>query len=168
MQSYTVQAGDTVLGIAEKFGLKPETIQWANPGLEMNVDLIRPGDSLSILPVDGAIHIVTSGDTLGRIASDYKVTVDDIVGYAGNNLADANAPLSIAMKLVIPGGVKAFATQQAVTYTTGATPANARIGGGNFMWPTSGSINQRFWSGHTGVDIGAWTGAPSRRLMVAT
>jgi len=160
LQSYTVQAGDTVLGIAEKFGLKPETVQWANPELEMNVDLIRPGDSLSILPVDGAMHIVTSGDTLGSIASDYKVTVDDIVGYKGNNLADANAPLSVAMKLVIPGGVKTFTTQQAVTYETGATPANARIGGGNFMWPTSGSINQRFWSGHTGVDIGAWTGAP--------
>src|SRR4051812_48335275 len=30
IKSYTVQSGDTVLGIAEKFGLKPETIQWAN------------------------------------------------------------------------------------------------------------------------------------------
>jgi len=159
IKSYTVQAGDTVLGIAEKFGLKPETIQWANPGLEVNVDLIRPGDSLAILPTDGALHIVTSGDTLGSIASEFKVTVDDIVGYPGNNLADASAPLSIAMKLVIPGGVKAYSNQQAVTYTTGATPANARIGGGNFMWPTSGSINQRFWSGHTGVDIGAWIGS---------
>jgi len=160
-KTYTVQPGDTVLGIAEKFGLKPETIQWANPGLAQNVDLIRPGDSLAILPVDGALHIVTSGDTLGSIASEYKVSVDDIIGYKGNGLADASAALSIAMKLVIPGGTKPYVAQQSnVAYTTGATPANARIGGGNFAWPTSGSINQRFWSGHTGVDIGAWIGSP--------
>lgn len=160
MQMYTVQPGDTVLAIAEKFGLKPESVQWANPALETNVDLIRPGDSLVILPVDGALHTVTSGDTLGSIASHYKVTVEDIIGYAGNNLTDTNAPLTIASKLVIPNGVKSVVTNQAVTYTGGAAPANAKIGGGNFIWPTSGSINQRYWGGHGGIDIGAWTGAP--------
>jgi murein DD-endopeptidase MepM/ murein hydrolase activator NlpD len=160
IQSYTVQSGDTVLGIAEKFGLQPETIQWANPGLEVNADIIRPGDTLSILPVDGALHIITSGDTLGSIASEYKVTVDDIVNYPGNNLSDPNAPLTIAAKIVIPHGVKPYVNQQAVAYTAGAVPATAKIGGGNFSWPTSGSINQRFWGGHTGVDIGAWTGSP--------
>jgi murein DD-endopeptidase MepM/ murein hydrolase activator NlpD len=160
LQLYTVQPGDTVLGIAEKFGLKPETIQWANPGLEVNADLIRPGDSLAIMPINGALHTVTSGDTLGSIASQYKVTVEEIFNYPGNNLTDANASLSIAAKLVIPNGVKPFVNQQAVAYTGGAVPANARIGGGSFVWPTSGSINQRFWGGHAGVDMGAWTGAP--------
>jgi len=160
IQLYTVQSGDTVLGIAEKFGLQPETIQWANPALEANPDIIRPGDALAILPTDGALHTVTSGDTLGSIATDYEVTVDDIIGYPGNNLADVNAPLSIASKLVIPHGVKPYVGQQTVAYTSGAAPANARIGGGNFYWPTAGSINQRFWGGHTGVDLGSWTGAP--------
>ena len=160
IQAYTVLSGDTVLGIAEKFGLQPETIQWANPGLEVNVDLIRPGDSLAILPVDGALHTITSGDTLGSIANEYKVTVEDIINYPGNNLADANAPLTIASKLLIPNGVKTISNQQAVVYTSGAAPANARIGGGNFLWPASGSINQRYWGGHAGIDVGAWTGAP--------
>lgn len=161
IQLYTVQAGDTVLGIAEKFGLKPETVQWANPGLEVNADLIRPGDSISILPIDGALHTITSGDTLNSIAGKYKVTVEDIIGYAGNNLADANAPLTIAAKLVIPNGVKPFVNQQAVAYTgSSAPPANAKIGGGNFVWPAAGSINQRYWGGHAAIDIGAWTGAP--------
>ncbi len=160
MQSYTVQAGDTVLGISEKFGLRPETIQWANPGLEANADIIRPGDSLAILPIDGALHTITSGDTLGSIASDYKVSVEDIVNYPGNNLADVNAQLTIASKLVIPNGVKEFINQQAVAYTGGAVPASAKIGGGSFIWPTAGAINQRFWGGHAAVDLGAWTGAP--------
>jgi murein DD-endopeptidase MepM/ murein hydrolase activator NlpD len=162
IQQYIVQPGDTVLGIAEKFGLKPETIQWANPGLEVNADLIRPGDPVAVLPVDGALHTITSGDTLVSLANKYKVTVEDIINYPGNNLTDANAPLTIAGKLVIPNGVKPFVNQQAVAYTSGAAPApaNARIGGGNFIWPTSGSINQRYWGGHGGIDLGAWTGAP--------
>jgi murein DD-endopeptidase MepM/ murein hydrolase activator NlpD len=162
IQQYIVQPGDTVLGIAEKFGLKPETIQWANPGLEVNADLIRPGDPLNILPVDGALHTITSGDTLLSIANKYKVTVEDIINYPGNNLSGPDAPLTIAGKLVIPNGTKPFVNQQAVAYNSTASPApvNATIGGGNFVWPTSGSINQRYWGGHGGIDIGAWTGAP--------
>lgn len=62
--------------------------------------------------------------------------------------------------MVIPNGVKEFVNQQAVAYTGGAAPADAKIGGGNFVWSTSGSINQRFWGGHAAIDIGAWTGAP--------
>src|SRR5690606_18215765 len=73
IQVYIVQPGDTVLGIADKFGLKPETIQWSNPGLELNADLIRPGDPLKIPPVDGVLHTVTSGDTLLSLAAKYKV-----------------------------------------------------------------------------------------------
>jgi LysM repeat protein len=160
IQQYIVQAGDTVLGIAEKFGIKPETIQWSNPGLEVNADLIRPGDPLTILPIDGAVHVITSGDTLSSIANRYKVTVEDIIGYAPNQLPDDNAALSLGAKLIIPNGVKPFVNQQAVVYTSGAVPANARIGGGNFVWPAAGSINQRFWGGHAGIDVGAWTGAP--------
>lgn len=162
VQTYIVQPGDTVLGIAGKFGLRPETIQWSNPAIEVNADLIRPGDQLVILPVNGAIHTVTSGDTLGSIANRYKVNVEDIVGYSGNGLPDASAPLSIGAKLIIPEGTKPFAGTQGVAYTGGAVPASARIGSGSFAWPATGSINQRFWSGHAGIDIGAWTGSPVR------
>lgn len=162
IQSYIVQSGDTVLGIAIKFGLRPETIQWSNPAIEVNADLIRPGDSLTILPIDGAVHTVTSGDTLSGIASRYKVTVEDIVGYGYNGLTDAASPLTIGTKLIIPNGTKPYAGQQAVTYSGGAVPATAKIGSGNFAWPTSGSINQRYWSGHPGIDVGAWTGSPVR------
>lgn len=160
IQTYIVQPGDTVLGIAGKFGLQPETIQWSNPAIEVNADLIRPGDSLTILPIDGAVHTITSGDTLGGIANRYKVAVEDIVGFGYNELADASAPLTIGRKLIVPNGTKPFAGAQAVAYTGGAVPSSAQLGSGNFGWPASGSINQRYWSGHAAIDIGAWTGAP--------
>lgn len=158
---YTVKPGDTVLAIAEEFGLQPETIQWSNPALEQNVDLIRPGDQLTIPPVNGAVHTVTAGDTLSTLANEYRVTVEDIIGYIGNGLEDTSAALIIGQKLVIPGGSKPYVQQYAVAYS-GPVPASAKIGSGAFFWPASGPINQRYWSGHPGIDIGGWTGAPVR------
>ncbi|MBK8045981.1 MAG: LysM peptidoglycan-binding domain-containing protein [Anaerolineales bacterium] len=52
---YTVKSGDTVLGIAEKFGLQPETLMWSNSNIEQNPDRLSIGDMLRILPVDGVI-----------------------------------------------------------------------------------------------------------------
>jgi LysM repeat protein len=160
IQTYTVEPGDTVLAIAEKFGLRPETVQWSNPGLEINADLIRPGDKLNILPINGLLHTVTTGDTLTSIANKYKITVEEILNYQGNGLTGTDSPLTIGNQLVIPNGTKPFATQPAVTYTGGAVPASAKIGSGNFAWPSAGSINQDYWGGHPGFDIGGWTGAP--------
>ncbi|MGL4651009.1 MAG: LysM peptidoglycan-binding domain-containing protein, partial [Caldilineaceae bacterium] len=61
VQIYTVAAGDTVLGIAQKFGLQPETLQWSNPDLENNPDLLSIGDQVKILPLDGVLHTVRAG-----------------------------------------------------------------------------------------------------------
>ncbi len=95
VQYYTVQPGDTVLGIAQKYGLRPETVQWSNAGLEVNADMIRPGDQLRILPINGAIHVVAPGDTLSSLASKYKVAMEDIVNYPANGLEDVSAPLTV-------------------------------------------------------------------------
>lgn len=160
VQVYIVQPGDTVLGIAEKFGLKPETIQWSNPGLELNADLIRPGDPLKIPPVNGVLHTVTSGDTLTSLAAKYKVTVEEIINYKGNSLTSVDAQLAVGQPLVIPNGTKPAPAQPVVVYESTAVPTTAQIGSGNFVWPTSGSINQRYWSGHAAIDLGGWTGSP--------
>ena len=159
MQAYTVQPGDTVLGIAERFGLKPESVQWANPNLELNPDLLRVGDQLEILPVDGALHRVLANETLSAIAAKYKVSVGDIVAFGANGLADSASPISLGTNLIIPGGVKPYVAPQVFAYN-GSVPGSATKGSGAFAWPTSGSITQRFWSGHKAIDIGSWTGAP--------
>lgn len=159
IRSYTVTSGDTVLGIANKFGLKPESIQWANASLELNPDLLRIGDQLAIPPIDGVLHTVQVGDTLSSIAAKYKVDLATITGYAQNELADATAALSIGARLVVPGGVKPYVAPQVYAYN-GTIPSSAAVGSGAFVWPTSGSVTQRYWSGHKAIDIGSWTGAP--------
>lgn len=158
---YQVVQGDTVLAIAERFGLQPETIQWANPAIERNPDLLSVGDELKILPFNGVLHTVTSGDTLSGIASRYKVSVDDLINYAPNELTSASAALSIGMEIVVPNGSKPFVTQQLATSATVApAPAQALKGSGSFSWPSSGSISQRYWGGHPAIDVASWTGAP--------
>jgi len=159
IQTYVVQPGDTVLGIAQKFGLKPESIQWANADLELNPDLLRVGDQLSILPIDGALHTVKVGDTLSSIATKYKVSIEEIINYGPNNISDPSAALIVGTQLIVPGGVKPYVPPQVFAYE-GSAPTSATKGTGAFVWPTSGSVTQRFWSGHPAIDVSSWTGAP--------
>ncbi len=99
-QSYKVAAGDTLLGIAYRFGITPETILWAN---DMgNGDLLQIGDELTILPVSGVLHKVRKGDTLSGIADAYGAEAAKIV--EANLLGDGNA-LQEGQLLVIPGGM---------------------------------------------------------------
>ncbi|HMN30536.1 MAG TPA: M23 family metallopeptidase [Caldilineaceae bacterium] len=161
IEAYTVKAGDTVLAIAARFGLQPETVMWANSAIEQNPDRLAIGDQLNILPFDGVLHVVKPGDTLSGLAAKYKVDVQKIVEYSPNNLADAAVGLTIGSQIVVPGGSKPFITPpiNAPLQRAGA-PADAAVGSGSFSWPTSGNITQQFWGGHRAVDIGSWVGAP--------
>ncbi len=156
---YTVQKGDTVLAIAEKFGLRPETVQWANPTVAKNPDRLQIGDELAIPPVNGVLHAVTNGDTLSKIASAYDVDVEDIVAYAPNQLDNTAANLSVGTQIMVPDGVRRTTTQPVVqTYTEQSVPV-ASLGSGAFTWPTAGNVSQQPWSGHMAIDISSWTGA---------
>lgn len=161
IQVYSVQGGDTVLGIAAKFKVQPETLLWANPALENNPDLLRISDQLRILPIDGVLHTVKAGDSLSALASTYKVDVSQIIAYESNNLSDASAPLIIGTDIVVPGGTKPFITRQVVGTGVTAVPVPSSVSGatGNFGWPSSGSISQNYWGGHQALDIASRTGA---------
>jgi len=160
---YTVKPGDTVLDIAGKFGLQPETLMWSNGFIEQNPDRLSVGDQLRILPVDGVLHVVTRGDTLSSIADDYETDMQAIVDYAANNIASINDALPIGKEIVVPGGSKPFV---ATTYVGASSaysvsrPDGALAGSGNFSWPTAGYISQGYWGGHPAVDIAGWLGAP--------
>ena len=156
---YVVKPGDTVFGIAEQFGIKPETIMWSNPTLELNPDMLRVNDELVILPIDGVYHKVKAGDTLAKIAKKYKVRPADIVAYEWNKLESESQVLQPGTYLIVPGGEKPFVPRRVSVYS-GPVPKNARKGTGSFVWPVSGQITQKFWNGHRAIDIGSWTGNP--------
>jgi len=181
---YTVEPGDSIFSIAERFNLQPETILWGNRyALGDNPHFIVPGQVLNILPVDGVYHMWSAGEGLNGVAMVYGVTPEDIINWSGNNLdpetigdyADPNiAPDTM---LVIPGG-KGTYTDWSTPRITRAEPATAKylglgactesyngiIGTGTFIWPTT----EHYLSGydytpetnHFGIDIAGSLGNP--------
>ncbi len=155
--TYTVQAGDTVQGIAEMFRLQPTSIMWANPAIEDAPDLLRIGQEVIILPIDGVYHTVAEGDTLASIAEKYKVTTDVITTCEYNHLTAPAYAIEVGMRLIVPGGEKPYVPKVVTSYT-GPVPEGAR-GTGAFQWPVLGRITQGYWYGHRAIDIGAPTGS---------
>lgn len=182
--TYTVQAGDSLFGIAEKFALRPETVLWSNQfTLGDNPHNLHPGQILNILPVDGAYHRWSAGEGLGSIASFYGVTPDSIVDFPGNRLNPeslgdwSNPNILPGTWLVIPGGRRAFINWSAPSIPLedpgvakvlgpGACDAvsSGVVGSGVFVWP----VNNHFLSGfdfnpeanHPAVDLDGNDGDP--------
>src|SRR5690606_3348224 len=65
VEQYTIESGDTIFAIAERYGLQPETIVWGND--HTITEGLRPGKVINILPVDGVYHQVLNGDTVAEI-----------------------------------------------------------------------------------------------------
>lgn len=162
--NYTVRTGDTISTIAEEFEIGVSTILWEN-GLNA-YSIIRPGDSLVILPSSGLTHKVASGDTIGKIAVKYKIEEESL--RAANKLA-ADAKLAIGEKLFVPGGKKTTYVQSTPKTYTGFSaikdlvkaPSAAPVAGNKMNWPTEGHrITQYYSWNHYAVDIGNKTGTP--------
>ena len=175
---YTVVEGDTIFGIAEKFGLKPETILWGNYYILLDdPHALQPGQELNILPVDGTYHQWQEGEGLNGIATYYGVKPEDIINYPANKLDPAtigdlaHPNIAVGTWLVIPGGHREFISWSAPLGVTRQNPASARVlgpgacdaisggavGYGTFIWPA----NKHYLSGfdytpnanHWGIDI---------------
>ncbi|HXD08451.1 MAG TPA: peptidoglycan DD-metalloendopeptidase family protein [Anaerolineales bacterium] len=175
---YVVQDGDTVFGIAEKFGLTPETILWGNYGvLQDNPHSLKVGQELSILPVDGVYWqwLAENKGGLPAFAKYFGVQAQDILDLPANHLDLAtvgdisNPNIPDGTWLIIPGGKRELISWSAPLGVTRENPASARVlgpgacdavsggavGYGTFIWPS----NNHYLSGfdfsaiHRGIDI---------------
>lgn len=98
-ETYTVQKGDTLYGIARKYNITVDELKSLNNivgnnlyiGQELRVPVTQTND-------DYEIYTVVKGDSLWLISQRYGVTVDDLIEI--NNLE--NADLQIGDKLKIP------------------------------------------------------------------
>jgi murein DD-endopeptidase MepM/ murein hydrolase activator NlpD len=182
-----VQAGDTIYAIADRFGLKPESIAWAN-----SRDIIgglRPGRAINILPVDGAFITVNNERTIASIAQEFRVDPYVIIDSEYNTFPDQTSVtpetvLPSGTQVVIPGGEAEQITWNVRVERTGGdasgsgSSSGARIsfapgdpgscgmvdnpgGGGGWVKPLGGYTWTRgFTSFHTGVDLSAPEGTP--------
>jgi len=132
--SYKVKARDTLGSISAKFNITTDTIKWANNITDENS--IKPDTNLTILPVNGILHTVQSGDDVLALAQKYQSNASIIESFNG---LEGKAPES-GKQLVIPDGVKpAPAPIRIASYSSSSTNgyfSNLRfIGNGNsYYW----------------------------------
>ncbi len=101
---YVVKKGDSLYKIANMYGITVDELKKANNLTSNNLDigqllLIPSSSKAPSSDQSGTTYVVKKGDTLYKIASEYKVTVDAI--KKANNLTSNT--LQIGQKLIIPG-----------------------------------------------------------------
>jgi len=180
LRTYQVRAGDTLTGIARRFGLSMMTLWWAND--LTSKDELHVGQTLVIPPVNGLVVQVKDGDTLASIAARTGVTADEIVAF--NGLTDRT--VIIGQTLVIPGArgeaipTPAPRPQPVLTARSSGSGSGSSGGstsvrppvsysGGPLAWPVPGGhISQYFHPGHYALDIAADWGSPVRAAAAGT
>jgi len=144
---HTVQEGETLGGIAEKYMIDVDTLQAANDNLSEN---IHQGDQVVILPSRGMLHTADMGDTLWSIANVYGVGVDTIK-TANHKTGDE---LTIGEKIFIPGGKKPQNNERQLARAD--NPVSRSVGE-RFALPTVGELTSSFgyrWGRlHEGIDL---------------
>ena len=154
---YTVERGDTLSTIAEKFGISLETIRWANNLINDNITV---GDSLKILPVTGIAHKVAKGESVYTIAKKLDSDAQKIVDFPFNDFANPETfSLVEGQILIVPDGVKP-AEQSTFRRQVYIASGPVTISGLGFTWPVRGVISQFAAWYHMAIDIAASIGSP--------
>lgn len=167
VDEYVIQPGDSLGGIANRFGVSIETILWEN-NLTIR-SLLKPGIALHIPPTSGVMYTVQKRDSLSKIAKNFNAKPEDIIRF--NNLKPDGSDLVVGERIMIPGGVKVVASTPATTptkrntrttassYNAGTPPPSVYApSSAGFTWPAGvHTITQYYSWHHSGVDIaGPW------------
>ena len=168
---YVVRSGDTLSGVAEMFNVSVNTILWANNLNSRSV--LRPGDTLVILPVTGISYTVVKNDTIQGIAKKYHADIGDILNYNDLTLAST---LNIGDHIIIPDAE--IAAPAAPTYTSHritSVPFEPLLDGwgwpsypGYFVCPVPGARLTQGLHGHNAVDLAIGVGTPIRASASGT
>ena len=144
---YAVQPGDTLQSIADSYKISLNTLLWANSLTSSST--VKVGQSLTILPIDGVLHVVKSGDTMSAIASKYKAKPEDVISY--NDLANQD-DIYIGDILIVPEGVMPKNTS---LVTNNQVP----LADNYFIFPAQGRITQGLHY-YNAVDLANSCGTP--------
>ncbi|HEY1041711.1 MAG TPA: M23 family metallopeptidase [Candidatus Paceibacterota bacterium] len=173
--TYTVQTGDTLSSLSQKFGVTVNTIRWQN-GLNAK-DALKVGQQLVILPVDGVTHVVKSGETISKIAQLYKAQESEIRDF---NSIDGEGTIKVGDKIIVPGAeplvvatpVKPKQTPKVLEKIAKKEKATSSSGAGSssYKHPLAGKgvKTQGYHGRFRAIDIGAPVGTPVVASMSGT
>lgn len=191
---YTVRDGDSLGAIAVRYGISSSTVQRVN---NLTSTMIKPGQVLKILPVDGTLYTVSDATSIAEIAKKYEV---DPVVIAEQNGLDAASTLTSGMQIVIPGvtGTNKMIAESTIlpsqTTPTISKPQNTEVKvsqpkktmvkapvkktppatsetkqGKSLRWPTASPvITQKYHAGHPAIDICYTKGDHTTAIVAAS
>ncbi len=118
MVIYTVRQGDSVYGIARRYGVSVQDVIGDN-GLQ-NPGRLVVGQTL-VLPAESVVHTVQPGETFSQIAALYGVT-QQALAQANPSVTDPDR-IDAGQQLVIPVTLPRLGSAEVNGYTTGIRPA---------------------------------------------
>ena len=155
---YIIEQGDSLGGIAYRFGISINTLLWEN-NLTLK-SVLKLGQTLKVLPTTGVSHTIKKGDTLQKIATTYKAEIEEIINF--NGLEEDGSTLKIGEKIIIPNGIKPVAQSSASYYATTARPSSGIKPSASsqapstkgFVWPSAAKYITQYYSWvHHGLDV---------------
>ncbi len=189
-REHKVSPGETLSGIAQRYGITPDTIVMNNAGVT-DRDLLKVGQTLRIPPRDGLLYELRWGETLTGVAQRFGVEVTAIVQEPANRITapdlvrEGQVVFIPGVKLHLPpaqalaagprpteteargaaavSGPGAAAGRGAGAPTPAPAPASARPAGSGWLWPITGPLSSYFGPSHPlGIDIDLYgrAGAP--------
>ena len=158
-QTYKVKSGDTISGIAKKFGLTNISTLISVNDIG-NVRQLGAGQKLKIPSIDGIIYSVKSGDTLQKIAADNNIKLENLLDV--NELTTET--LTVGQQLFLPGVGLDQKTLQSRMGELFILPISA-----SFRWSSPYGWRADPFTGvqsfHTGTDMACPEGTPILAAM---
>ncbi|MCQ2576304.1 MAG: M23 family metallopeptidase [Treponema sp.] len=158
-QTYKVRSGDTISGIAYKFGLRNISTLIAVNNIG-NVRQLSAGQKLKIPSMDGIYYTVKSGDSINSIAEKYKIKMESLVDV--NEIT--SEVLTSGQTLFIPGAALDQKTLNKAMGELFSMPIKDK-----FRWTSPYGWRADPFTGvksfHTGTDMACPTGTPIYATM---
>ena len=170
---YTVQSGDTLSTIANKFSLQGNPAEGIvasdllvasnRPDIVSENDILQIGQKIRIPTNNGVLHTIVSSQTLGEIADQYDVTSEEIMAVGINGISDANS-LRIGQEIIIPNP-KQFSKPAPIPTpepTSAPKPSTTGSSSGSGSSSSSGGSSSSSGSGTTTAGAGTTVAGGSR------
>jgi murein DD-endopeptidase MepM/ murein hydrolase activator NlpD len=137
IKKHTVTKGETLWVIAQKHDINIDTLIGANNISDMNK--IKPGEKISILPVKGILYKIGPGESLSSIANKFNIRVQKIAN--SNQIKNPNK-VKPGRLLILPGAKPEFSYRDRLERLF-VKPVNSRI---------SSYYGKRWGRMHEGID----------------
>ncbi len=140
IQEYRVKTGDSLWTIASKHKIDIDTLIGANDISNMN--RIKPGELIKILPVKGILYKIGPGENLSSISNRFEISIQKIVKANQINDPDQVEP---GKMLILPNAKPEFGYRDRLEKLF-IKPIFARL---------SSSFGRRWGKMHEGIDFSA-------------